>query len=74
MGNEVISRLLGTLHENVADGLESAAAAASTRASSVNPLPTSDTPMRHDLSIRQWEFIVGIITRRYTSVHCFCLF
>ncbi len=43
----------------------------------VNPLPTNDAPMRHDLSelsISLWEFIGGFNTRRYTSVHGFCLF
>ncbi len=43
----------------------------------VNPLPTLDAPMRHDLSelsISLWEFIWGFNTRRYTSVHGFCFF
>ncbi len=42
---------------------------------SINPLPTNDAPMRHDLcelSISLWEFIWG--ARRYTSVHGFCFF
>ncbi len=41
------------------------------------PLPTNDAPMRHDLSelsISLWEFIWGVNTRCYTSVHDFCLF
>ncbi len=25
----------------------------------INPLSTNDTPMRHGLSISQWEFILG---------------
>ncbi len=45
----------------------------------INPLPTNDAPMRHDLSelsISLWELILygGFNTRRYTSVHGFCLF
>ncbi len=44
---------------------------------SLNPLPTNDAPMRHDLcelSISLWKFIWGFNTRRYTSVHGFCFF
>ncbi len=45
----------------------------------INPLPTNDALMRHDLcelSISLWEFIWGVLinTKRYTSVHGFCFF
>ncbi len=43
----------------------------------INPLPTNDATMRHDLSelsISLWGFIWGVYTRRYTSVRtCFLL-
>ncbi len=38
----------------------------------VNPLPTTDTHMRHGLSISQWDG--GFNTRRYALVHGFCFF
>ncbi len=43
---------------------------------SINPLPTSHAPMRHGLSIRQWEFTWGmfLILGVYTLVHGFCFF
>ncbi len=36
--------------------------------SCVNPLANNDALMRHGLSIRQWELIRGVNTRRYTLV------
>ncbi len=39
-----------------------------------NPLSTNDAHMRHGLSTNHKDLYGGFNTRRYTSVHGFCLF
>ncbi len=42
-------------------------------AENFNPLPTNDAHMHHGISVSHKNLCGGFNTRRYTSVHGFCL-